>query len=205
MPMRWIRPFVLARWFYSAGLFRVRTQARELYLTFDDGPSDCTIEIVDLLRRYNACATFFCTGLQIEKHPDLLEFVTANGHVCANHGYQHVHGFRLSTREYVKLADQNRPFFTNNFFRPPYGELSPRQYLQLRTKYRLVFWDVMCYDFELGIDAGTCFKLVRENAKSGSIIVFHDSPRTRTVTLQTLELVLNYFSRQGYRFKSLEV
>lgn len=62
---------------------------KKIALTFDDGPSEFTLEVLELLKKYNAKATFFCIGKNIEKHPEIVKQIIAEGHLVGNHSYSH--------------------------------------------------------------------------------------------------------------------
>ncbi|MBJ7882191.1 polysaccharide deacetylase family protein [Gelidibacter salicanalis] len=73
-----------------------------IYLTFDDGPTpEITNWTLDLLKSYNAKATFFCIGNNVEQHPEIFQDILKEGHVTGNHTYNHPYGWRTGTEAYV--------------------------------------------------------------------------------------------------------
>ncbi|RZJ54864.1 MAG: polysaccharide deacetylase family protein, partial [Flavobacterium sp.] len=60
---------------------------KKIALTFDDGPTSYTLEVLALLKKYNAKATFFCIGKNIEAHPEILKQIIDEGHLVGNHSY----------------------------------------------------------------------------------------------------------------------
>ena len=62
---------------------------KKIAITFDDGPSIYALEILELLKKYNVKATFFCIGKNIEAHPEILKQIIADGHLVGNHSYHH--------------------------------------------------------------------------------------------------------------------
>ncbi len=74
-------------------VWNISTDKKELYLTFDDGPTPIITDwVLDLLSQYNAKGTFFCIGNNIEKNPQLFLKIIANGHAVGNHTYNHLKG-----------------------------------------------------------------------------------------------------------------
>jgi peptidoglycan/xylan/chitin deacetylase (PgdA/CDA1 family) len=96
-------------------------------------------------------------------------------------------------------------YVSSKLFRPPYGRMRPAQYNSLRKNYNIVMWDVLSYDFDEEISAEQCFKNVLQNSRNGSIIVFHDSVKAADKMLYVLPQVLQYFTKEGYRFETIPV
>ncbi|MFN6039644.1 MAG: polysaccharide deacetylase family protein, partial [Bacteroidota bacterium] len=76
---------------------------KDVYLTFDDGPTEGVTDwVLDLLMKHGVKATFFCLGKNIESNPDLLHRISAEGHTAANHTFNHLNGWKNSTQKYLK-------------------------------------------------------------------------------------------------------
>jgi peptidoglycan/xylan/chitin deacetylase (PgdA/CDA1 family) len=175
-----------------------------LYLTFDDGPTPAyTPRILDLLKKYDAKATFFVCGKQAENNQHAILRISSEGHTIGNHTYQHLNGWKTNTGNYINDVRRSQMPAQSPFFRPPYGKLRIRQYLYLRKHYRIVMWDVMCMDFDRNISPETCFGYIREYAVPGSVVVFHDSEKAAANMLYALEQTLAVFGNGGYRFEAL--
>ncbi|SHI88686.1 Peptidoglycan/xylan/chitin deacetylase, PgdA/CDA1 family [Mesonia phycicola] len=179
-----------------------------IYLTFDDGPiPEITPWVLQILKSYNAKATFFCIGNNIELYPSILSQVLNAKHVIGNHTYNHINGWKTSTTDY--LQDIN--FFENlgyptQYFRPPYGKCTSSQAKKIIQKgYKIVMWDVISEDYNKTISPENCYETVISQAKSGSIIVFHDSLKAQKNLRYVLPKVLKYYTQKGYIFKSLPV
>ncbi len=184
-------------------VFNIPGTEKVLYLTFDDGPHpDITPWLLNLLEAYNARATFFCMGKQVAENQHLYQRILDNGHRTGNHTYQHLHGLRHPTSNYLHDVYRAAELIDSPLFRPPYGKISPRQLLQIKKKYTLVFWDVLSYDFSLK-DEKKCFDRVISGAKPGSVIVFHENKKAEAVMKKTLPKVLRYYTEKGYIFSSL--
>ena len=177
---------------------------KRLYLTFDDGPTPgITEEVLKLLEEFNASNTFFCTGRQVQKHPELFLKIGEKGHTVGNHSFSHPDGFRNSTKKYIADVRKAAELFQSPFFRPPYGRLRPGQYKMLRRDFSIVMWSVMAYDFNPENTPEDCFRLVRQHSRPGSIIVFHDSVQAAGNLFDTLRHTLVHFTARGYGFPAL--
>ncbi|MBK7037618.1 MAG: polysaccharide deacetylase family protein [Bacteroidetes bacterium] len=176
-----------------------------LYLSFDDGPIPVvTEEILNMLRAYNASATFFCIGENIRQNKNIFEKLKIDGHAIGNHTYHHLNGWKTDLEKYVedvKLCDAE---YSTPLFRPPYGRIGYQQIQELKKQYKIIMWDVLSGDFDTELDATKCTKNVIENAVDGSIVVFHDSLKAKDRVLKSLPLVLEHFSKEGFVFDKME-
>ncbi len=90
-------PFFLP-WFYPSLIWRMPSQGKELYLTFDDGPvSGPTEFVLETLQKFGAHATFFCIGENIRKHGEVFKQIIGHGHTIGNHTYNHLNGWKTKT------------------------------------------------------------------------------------------------------------
>ncbi len=176
--------------------------SKKLYLTFDDGPiEEITPWVVDILKDYNAKATFFCVGHNIEKYPDVYKYVVDNGHLTANHTYNHLSGWASENMHYFHNIRRCGDVVESNMFRPPYGRVKPSQAQFLLRHYEIVMWDVLSADFDAFLSPQECFKNVQNAATDGSIIVFHDSVKAERNMKYALLRTLDYYSALGYTFE----
>ena len=191
---------------------RIATSEKILFLTFDDGPvPEATQEVLGLLSAYNARATFFCIGENIDRHPAIFSRIINEGHATGNHTYNHLNGWKTLKDEYIHnvricsnaIMSKNNRIETLALFRPPYGKMKPGQYFALRKQYKIVLWDVLTRDWEPRRKPESCFARIRRKAKPGSIIVFHDSIKAKQRMIPALEKTLSHYSKLGYRFESL--
>jgi len=185
--------------------WRIPTQDKELFLTFDDGPiPEVTPWVLDQLRTFQAKATFFCVGDNIRKHQDVFQQVKADGHSVGNHTYNHLNGWASDNIPYFHNVRHAATLTDSVLFRPPYGRLKPKQAQFLQRHYRIVMWDVLSGDFDPNITDEQCLNNVINNAAEGSIIVFHDSLKAKDKLEYVLPRVLKHFSEQGYTFQALQ-
>jgi len=175
-----------------------------LYLTFDDGPTPgITEQILDILDQYNAKATFFCIGRNMERHPRLGETILKRGHETGNHTYSHLKGWYTKNSEYFNDIDLASHYVPARLFRPAYGMITPAQARYLRKQYRIIMWDIMSYDFHPGVSREECLEKVIRYSHPGSVIVFHDSLKAAPTSLYALPALLSYYSSKNFKFKSI--
>ena len=95
-----------------------------IYLTFDDGPTPGVTEwILQTLDRYDAKATFFVLGKNVELYPDLYRMILDRGHKVGNHTYSHQKGLTMSTERYIEDVDLAADMVHSELFRPPYARI----------------------------------------------------------------------------------
>lgn len=176
-----------------------------LYLTFDDGPiPEVTPWVLEQLALYEAKATFFCVGANVQKHPAIYKQIVAAGHQVGNHTQQHRDGWKTSTKVYLKEVEEANKWIDSALFRPPYGHLTPWQSYHLRQKgYQLVYWEVLAGDFDPFISWEKCLQNVLNNSQAGSIVVLHDSQKAWPHLREVLPRVLKHYHQKGYQFKAL--
>lgn len=192
-------------------IWNIDTNDNVIYLTFDDGPTpEVTHWVLEQLHNYNAKATFFCIGNNIEKYPETFNAVIQKGHTIGNHTYNHLKGWKHNTKTYVKDVEKTNQIikFTasieSSLFRPPYGKCKTKQAKQLQSLgYKIIMWDVLSFDWDASITNEECLNNVISSAKKGSIIVFHDSIKASQHLVYTLPKVLKHYSEKGFVFKAL--
>ncbi len=185
--------------------WRVPTREKVLYLTFDDGPiPEVTPWVLEQLEAFNASATFFCVGDNIRKYPEVFSEVVKAGHATGNHTFNHLNGWSSDNIPYFHNVRHCANLVNSMLFRPPYGRIKPKQAQFLQRHYRVIMWDVLSGDFDPNISAEQCLANVMNNARPGSIVVFHDSLKAVDKLQYVLPKVLESFSAQGYRFENLK-
>lgn len=195
--------------FYKDCIWQMETTEKILYLTFDDGPTpEVTDFVLTQLKNYNAKATFFCIGKNAEEQFDIYKKIIEEGHAVGNHTYSHLNGWNTTDENYLADIAKAKTIIDSNLFRPPYGRISKFQLSQLKgKKYNLkpVMWSVLSGDFDKDISGDECYLNISKNAKEGSIIVFHDSPKAFNKLRYVLPLVLKYFSEKGFVFNKIQL
>jgi peptidoglycan/xylan/chitin deacetylase (PgdA/CDA1 family) len=184
--------------------WKVPTDEKVLYLTFDDGPNpNVTPWILEQLAAYNAKATFFCIGEQVEKHPEIFQQVIDANHSVGNHTFNHLSGWSSDNIPFFHNTRRCARLVNSSLFRPPYGRMKPKQVQFLQRHYRIIMWDVMSGDFDHRISNDKCLSNVVNNAEEGSIVVFHDSIKSKEKLQFVLPKVLEHYAALGYSFEQL--
>ncbi len=158
------------------------TIERQVALTFDDGPTAGSTErILDTLNELSAPATFFVVGVNVQKHPALVRRMYEEGHLVANHSWNHSHfGFFCGpgywdgqigrTNDLIEQITGERP----TFFRPPMGmKTSYIMAAARRAGQRVVTWSTRAMDGIATTPERICQRLI-EPARSGDILLLHD-------------------------------
>ena len=198
-------PYVIKKIYYSL-IWDIRNGEKELFLTFDDGPApEITLKVLDILDLYNAKATFFCIGRNVERCPEIYNQIPKRGHSVGNHTYSHLKGWQINNEEYYRDIELASSYIKSNLFRPPYGKIKRSQLKFLRHKYNIVMWDVMSMDYNEKLSKEKCLSIVLNNIRSGSIIVFHDSMKAEKNMFYILSSLLQILSKKKYIFKSINI
>jgi peptidoglycan/xylan/chitin deacetylase (PgdA/CDA1 family) len=177
-----------------------------LFITFDDGPiPEVTPQVLEILESYNAKATFFCVGHNVEKHPAVYQLILDKGHSIGNHSYNHLSGWKTNTNDYVSNVLKANKLIDSKLFRPPYGKITRAQMKVLKEEYKIIMWDVLSGDFDSKTSIKTSTENVIKNARSGSIIVFHDSLKAASTMLASLPIILKHFSELGFQFNAISM
>ena len=186
-------------------IWEIDTEKKNLYLTFDDGPTPIITDwVLDCLKTYNAKATFFCIGGNVKRNPDIYSRIIDDGHSVGNHTFNHLKGWKTKSTIYISDTEKASSLIDSKLFRPPYGRLKPKQAKSLiNDGYRIIMWSVLSIDWDKNISNLQCYQNVIKKANSGSIVVFHDSKKASNNMMYTLPKVLEYFSTKGFEFKRI--
>lgn len=183
--------------------------AKVLYLTFDDGPHPvATPFVLDSLKKYGARATFFCIGKNVEAYAEIYARVLMDGHRVGNHTQDHLDGWKTDDRRYLENVGKAARYVDTNLFRPPYGRVGMLQSVLLRRapfSFKIIMWDVLSADFDTRLSGARCAHNVVQYARSGSIVVFHDSAKAFDRLREALPSVLEHFAILGYRFEGIDL
>jgi peptidoglycan/xylan/chitin deacetylase (PgdA/CDA1 family) len=181
---------------------------KNIAITFDDGPHPMTLQVLDVLKKHNAKATFFCIGKNIERHPEILQRIIDEGHIVGNHSYSHSHFFDFyrkngviqeleKTDAIIEKISGRQP----HFFRPPYGVTNPsiRRALEV-TKHKVIGWNIRSLDGAIKNES-VIFNRIAKRISPGGIVLLHD---TSIQTVNVLERLLVTLREKNYNVVSLE-
>ncbi|WP_099238826.1 polysaccharide deacetylase family protein [Synechococcus sp. BDU 130192] len=190
------------------GLYQVATPEKVVALTYDDGPAPPYTEaILEILNDYQAKATFYVVGQNIELYPDTIRQTIAAGHELSNHSYEHKYMAFRSWDYITNEVDKTDQLLRNLGvtgqidFRPPWGRrfLLLPLYLHQQQK-RLVIWDVDSFDWEIEASPTDIAARVIGAVQPGSIVLMHDGGGDRQRTVEATDLILSQLTEAGYRF-----
>jgi peptidoglycan/xylan/chitin deacetylase (PgdA/CDA1 family) len=207
-------PFWL-RILYRPLLWRIPEKEKVIYLTFDDGPhAKATPFVLDQLKKYDAKASFFCIGKNVDAEKELFERILREGHKVGNHTQNHVNGWEVSIEQYLSDVNLAASSIHSTLFRPPYGRIrynaigKVKSLMSLRAKEKgmeseakIVMWDVLSGDFDVHLSPEKCVQNVLKHSGKGSIIVFHDSAKAWDRMEFALPKILDFYTQKGFQFK----
>lgn len=150
-------------------------------LTFDDGPSEYTVEIVDKLNKYGAAATFFVVGTQIQRRAGILKYIVESGSEIGNHTAAHAYltSLHLPEIDEAIMEVQEMVFSATGIYpalvRPPYGSIN--EFVKESVMFPLILWSVDTLDWKYK-DPHRISDYIMEKACDSAIILLHDSKET---------------------------
>jgi len=178
-----------------------------IYLTFDDGPHPVhTAEVLDLLRRYGARATFFVVGRMVERFPHLLNRILLEGHTVANHTWNHENLTKLSGEAIDGTLERTQEILGANAtacMRPPYGAIDDLARRRAEEHgLDVIMWSASANDW-MDVTPDMIAERIVAGSVDGGIILMHDGGGDRTRTVEGLDLALQRMSDQGKRFEPI--
>lgn len=203
-----VKPSKIFRMFYPSLLWEMpKTGEKTIYLTFDDGPHPTITPLVlEILKRYDAKATFFCIGNNVRQFPATFELIKKEGHSVGCHTFNHENGWKTKTQDYVGSVSAANELIQSNLFRPPHGKIKRSELKKLRTsnsELQTVAWTVIAYDWDHALSPEDVYQNVIRNAGDGAIVAFHDSLKAYSNMISVLPRVLEYYSQKGFVFKNI--
>lgn len=196
---------VLIQRFFPSITWTIPVKEKKIFLTFDDGPiPEVTPWVLDVLKSYNAKATFFCIGNNVAKYPSIYGEIIDQGHQTGNHTHNHMNGWKVRSKDYYDDIERCSEFVNSKLFRPPYGKITFPQIRHLKRKYKLIMWDVLSKDYSQKMSADQCLQKVINEVRPGSIIVFHDSLKAEKQLRGALPGIMEHFKNEGYKFSRIE-
>lgn len=174
-------------------------------LTFDDGPwPETTEQVLAILQRFEVPATFFVTGQQVEKLPQLAWRMVAEGHAIANHSWSHPMA-EMDTATAIRELDHTNRLIERvtgtrpALFRPPGGNLNTRLTTYAKqTQNAVLMWSADSEDYY--VSAPLIVDNVLRQVRPGGIVLLHDGGGNQQATVEALPQILTTLQRLGYRF-----
>jgi len=168
--------------FFLKALNKGNPNVAKVAITFDDGPDrETSIELLNVLKKHQVKATFFCIGSKVEENGHILKEISNSGHLIGNHTWSHAFLFDFflpakMIRE-IQKTDTIIEHVTGTkvkLFRPPYGVTNPFLSKALKkTKHTVIGWSLRTFDTTMGRQK--VLDKIERRLKNGDIIVFHDT------------------------------
>lgn len=173
----------------------IKNTNNEVALTFDDGPdTELTPQVLDLLREYNAKATFFCVGSKLKNNEANVKRIVAEGHAIGNHTYEHSNTFPIWSVKKMKLSIQKTDMLIKDIigldcvlFRPPFGVTNNLIASAVKQLGKVTIgWNLRTMDTYKSPDK--VIATIKKKLMPGDIVLFHDTNPNILVELkETLE------------------
>lgn len=170
----------------------------QVAITFDDGPHpEFTPQVLDLLKTYQAKASFFCIGKHIETYPELFKTIISQGHLIGNHTYSHSNSFGFfSTAKVISELERTNTIVKTisninlKFYRPAFGVTNPniKKALQI-IGLQSIGWSKRSLD-TTNLSEKKVLERVTRNLKKGDVILLHDTSQKSVAVLEQLLLFL---------------
>ena len=219
----WYFVIVLLIWLHiiALGVFNIQTgfftqtychqfgdSQRKLAISFDDGPTEQTQKVLTLLEKYNAKATIFCIGKQIEKYPGTFLEIFRSGHTIGNHTFTHSNktGFFsvCQMQDEIETTNELVEKLTGKkmlLYRPPYGVTNPNIAKAVKhTKHRVIGWNIRSLDTVIKSE-DRILKRITSRLQPGSIILLHDISDKTVNVLEQLLIILN---KENYQLVTVD-
>jgi peptidoglycan/xylan/chitin deacetylase (PgdA/CDA1 family) len=186
--------------------FYWETVNNKILLTFDDGPTSYSTEIIlEELSKRKIKAAFFCVGNNVEKNPSLAKQILDEGHLIGNHTFNHTRLTKISNEEAVNEINlfndllKEKFNYETKYFRPPHGRFTISTGKILNEKnLKCVMWSLLTEDYKN--DFETVKFAVKNYLKSNSIIVLHDSMKSKDIIKDSINFIADEVSSKGYTF-----
>jgi len=214
MDLMWVKTNPFIKWIFHKYVWDIPNKENKIYLTFDDGPIPNVTEwVLDILKKEEIKATFFCIGDNINKNPEIFKRIISEGHAVGNHTFNHLKGWNLTTQEYLEntirceetISMTSESNQKSKIFRPPYGKIKLSQSRKIRKLgYKIIMWDILSVDYDKEVPAAQCLENIKKNTVSGSIIVCHDSIKAFKNLEYALPKAISYLKNKGFVFEKID-
>jgi peptidoglycan/xylan/chitin deacetylase (PgdA/CDA1 family) len=179
---------------------------RQIYLTFDDGPTpEITDFVLECLAEFEAKATFFCIGKNVVENPGIIQRIQSAGHSIGNHTMNHSNAWKMDYAAYqvdINICEEvfTQQQITSIGFRPPYGRITRKMHRELNN---VILWSVLTGDYNASLSAQDILKSVLPLLKPGAIVVMHDSIKAYPRLMVILPAILAHCKEQNLVLSAL--
>jgi peptidoglycan-N-acetylglucosamine deacetylase len=168
---------------------------RQIYLTFDDGPTpEITDFVLECLAEYNAKATFFCIGKNVVDNTAIIRRIQSAGHSIGNHTMNHCNAWKMDFTSFIEDVKKCEDVFVQQQiksigFRPPYGRITRKMYREMDD---IILWSVLTGDYNASLKSDEILEAVIPLLNPGAIVVMHDSVKAFPHLQVILPAILAY-------------
>lgn len=181
-----------------------KSKCNKVLLSFDDGPNPNTTEVIlQKLNEHKCKAIFFCVGENIEKYTDLTTKIIEAGHMIGNHSQSHkdIVGInkKIIENEIKQCSESINKIVGNSpkYFRPPHGRFNPMTKKRISNyDMKNVMWTLLTYDYKN--DLNIVKFAVQKYLSKDSIIVLHDSNKSKNIIAQAIDFIFEEAKRKGF-------
>jgi peptidoglycan/xylan/chitin deacetylase (PgdA/CDA1 family) len=203
--MRIIKTPTLCQRVFPFQSWRFSPLTNNIYLTFDDGPTENVTDwVLDVLKKAQFTATFFCIGKNVQKNPLLFERIRNEGHAIGNHTMNHLNGWKTRNEHYLADVEKAAQLIDSPLFRPPYGKIKRSQQKMLQNTYKVIMWTHLSWDFDASANMDKIFRKLIRNIRPGDIIVFHDSLKAERQLHIVLPLLMQWMLENKLTSKAID-
>ena len=189
---------------YDFYKYKFTNNNKLIALTFDDGPSNNTSRVLDILDKYNVKATFFILGTNIKGNEDIIKRIHNGGHEIGNHMYSHKLITRLKDKEVLNEIDKTDNLIYDitkkktSLLRPSYGSIN-RRVKKIINK-PIINWDIDTLDWKYHNSKYISNKIINK-ANDGDIVLMHD---IYTATSNSLDITIPKLLKNGYKLVTIK-
>jgi peptidoglycan-N-acetylglucosamine deacetylase len=202
MKYKYNPPYLIKKFFSS---FQWESKNDKILFTFDDGPiPETTLIILEILSKYNIKAAFFCVGENIAKYPELYTELKNEDHIICNHTFNHKSISKLNKEEAINQVQKFNNLIKGKsgkdvlYFRPPHGRFNLSTSKLLREmSLKCVMWSLLTYDYKN--DYNLVKFAVKKYLEKDSIIVLHDSLKSKDIIIDSIKFIVEESARRGFQ------
>ena len=187
-------------------------ESKRVAITFDDGPDGhFTPQILDILKKYHAKATFFILGSVADENREVLKRIDEEGHVVASHSWSHSNFTKISKSKAIDELKRTNDLIkevigkSNSLFRLPYGAFNDNVLATVADQgFHNIYWSIDPKDWS-GISPNKILKNIEQNIEPGAIILLHSSGSKKSIpnTVKALPNIIEFLQGQGYEIVTI--
>lgn len=195
-------PIIVKKMFSN---FQWNSEIEKVLLTFDDGPNPNTTKLIlNELEKHSVKSIFFCVGENLERYPEIAKEILNSGHEIGNHTFSHQRiskmkqvELRLSIERVQNFAKEKLDYKIR-YFRPPHGRFNFRiNHILSELGLINIMWSLLTYDYKN--DLNIVKFALSKNLNNNSIIVLHDSNKSKDIIIESIKLISEEVEKKNYQ------